>query len=425
MFSTTIELDQHSPLLHFQWEQDGLLRMTELRPKLNRFIVKELQTVDPVCYTQYKDIIEQHFKPTPNGNGFLAPYKLWVTGKEDKKYFYNTVISQHKIQDIEKNTDLNAIGNVAYFADSQYINNIIDNRTPEGLPIKLGIMYKHICIHISSWHKELLDLLSLSLKYILVFENFGSRQSKGFGCFTNKGMSKDDFVEVLKKRPTNLAVYEGNSSRNYNLALQKINDDYQLLKSGRSSKSRLGYAKSLLWEYFCELHDIRWEKREIKVTLKDHHSDIWGMIDQGIHPVLECRNDVIYNHMYIRALLGLAENNEYKTKRGGDKVIINISDESTNNVVQRFRSPITFKIFNHQIFMIAGTIPQNLYLNGVHPRMFRFSASTRGSHRIDRTILRLQIPSNFDLIHFLDCATRQPTASPILASNISNYKKIK
>ncbi len=424
MFSTSVKLIQHSPLLHFQWEQDGLLRMTELRPKLNRFIVNELQVVDPDRYDEYKDIINQHFKPSPNENGYLAPYKLWVTGKEDKKYFYNTVISQKKIQDIENNTDLKAIGNVAYFADSQYIEKIINNHTPNGLPIKLGIMYNDICIHISSWYKKLNDLLLLSLEYIFVLENFGSRQSKAFGSFTVENMTENKFIEILKKRPTNLAIYQETSKLNdYNKTLEKINDDYQLLKSGRSSRARLGYAKSILWEYFCEKHNIRWEKRELKVTLKNNHPDIWGMINPGTHPVLECTKDAIYNHMYIRALLGLAENNEYLTNNHNDKVVINISDASNDNVVNRFKSPIMFKIFKKQIYMIGGQIPENLYLNDKRPRMFDFSVSTNGSRRIERNILSLQIPSNFDLINFLDCATAQAGAKPILSGNIKNYKK--
>ena len=43
MYKTTITLKQHTPIIHFQHDQEGAtLRATELKPKLDRFLIKKL-----------------------------------------------------------------------------------------------------------------------------------------------------------------------------------------------------------------------------------------------------------------------------------------------------------------------------------------------------------------------------------------------
>ena len=45
-FTKKYELKQHTMLLHFQDESDACLRASEVKPKLDRFIVKKLKGKD-------------------------------------------------------------------------------------------------------------------------------------------------------------------------------------------------------------------------------------------------------------------------------------------------------------------------------------------------------------------------------------------
>lgn len=43
MYRLQVKLKQHTPLIHFQWQQEGAtLRASEVKPKLDRFIISLL-----------------------------------------------------------------------------------------------------------------------------------------------------------------------------------------------------------------------------------------------------------------------------------------------------------------------------------------------------------------------------------------------
>ena len=50
----TVKLKQHTPLIHFQAEQDGAtLRATELKPKLDKFLVEHVFNYDFKEYEKF------------------------------------------------------------------------------------------------------------------------------------------------------------------------------------------------------------------------------------------------------------------------------------------------------------------------------------------------------------------------------------
>lgn len=370
MFSTTIELIQHSPLLHFKWEQDGLLRMTELRPKLNRFILDELQAVDPALYQQYKDVIKNHFKAAPNGNGHIAPYKLWVTGEVGAKYLVHT--NTPKGNDQIKGP---------HFADLEYANASENERQQDELTCKKGIVYKGIKVHIKSWNQDLIKLVKDSLKILLTFENFGARQSKGFGSFTLKDQeyTSDRIEEYLKKHPKIQASYsytflkdkENPDKEFWRIILEKIEEGWKKIRAGNPGK---GFKTSLLYIFFSN-----------------------GNLENHSPKQLS----------YTRMLLGFASDGEYKKNDETEvsatfkKRILEPPPER-DEAANRLRSPLTFKIINNTLYFLLWEVDE-------------FSFEPNG--------LPLRNSKEFDYIGFFkkDSVLKEIKNLP----NNSKYKKIK
>ena len=54
MSKDTVILKQQTPLIHFQAEQEGAaLRASELRPKIDKFIINSLEDFDKELFDKY------------------------------------------------------------------------------------------------------------------------------------------------------------------------------------------------------------------------------------------------------------------------------------------------------------------------------------------------------------------------------------
>ena len=105
----------------------------------------------------------------------------------------------------------------------------------------------------------------------------------------------------------------------------------------RSKKGKFAtYQPSYLKNYFIEKFKMGSEKREIKEKMFRHDLRIKK------DPNLTAGN------RYVRAILGIAENLEFRDDRKG---IVQIISKDTERV-ERFKSPITFKIFEDSVFIL-------------------------------------------------------------------------
>ncbi len=92
-FQITFTLKQHTPLIHFQHDQQGAtLRATELKPKLDRFIIEKcLEELDnPKVKFNHPEEARNIFKTIAlsKGNNFKhykPEWKEWLIGKGKKK----------------------------------------------------------------------------------------------------------------------------------------------------------------------------------------------------------------------------------------------------------------------------------------------------------------------------------------------------
>jgi hypothetical protein len=332
----TVKLKQHSPIIHFQHGEAGAtLRASELKPGIDKFIVHDLQTVDPLLYEKYRDVITGNFEQD---------------GKGCNRYGLSVSVLQSANVKPENPPP-------PYFAENK---KSLFTSAPIDLKIK-------------SFDKSLRELVKDVLPYVLTYKNFGTRASKGFGAYHLSNMTAEKFESLaLKKYPK---VYKlSKKFSDYKEAFKEIQIFYQGLKAGVNHKT---YQKSLLFEYMCS-KNIRWEKRKIKQEFPE-------VISPGSRPPADCgvEDD---EFRYVRAMLGLAEHNEYRLPGNAKKQVKIDSSEA-----ERLASPITFKIFNNAVYLL----PNETY-RLIMDKTFTFSLDGRSFE------LQTPGPDEFDLCGFLD-----------------------
>ena len=426
-FTLTFTLKQHTPILHFQHDQPGAtLRATEVKPKLDLFIMEKM------CSPKKGDAAREAFKAlhpewlVGNGNAthIALDYKISFDSGPSSEWLILNNISERYLPDIRNGykSANDVLLTSPFFANNQHLDlrEVQNSKWEEmrkGVFAKEPIKGKVIC-----FVKELRVIIGANLRLFFAANNFGTRQSKGLGSFTVEKInsvrvqgSDNDFIrEHIHEAPEVLATYVCDKNLDVKGRLKKVVDAWKYLKAGDSFKE---YEKSNLMKYFCSTENIRWEKRAIKKSIKSKASEVWEQLkydakssDSNI--ISGCKDDENEEkYQYIRALLGLAEHNEYGTFNTRDSVKILINDKLASNIqtkhlaADRFKSPLTFKITADAIFMFVHPIPASLSRdeNGKDSE-FEFVLSGKiGGREIPRkTLATLTVPKAASLEMFLD-----------------------
>jgi len=335
-FKVEFTLKQHTPIIHFQSDQSGAtLRATELKPKFDRFLIKNVFNSDKSQYENFlidKDKDALHYKvKIVNGPNVISIPKAYVNTKKEKD---KTVYQAPYFADTHKSIIANMVITVEFFCFDTILKEIIDK-------------YKD---------------------HFFIDENFGTRQSKGFGSFLRSDITEKEINEILFDHPNQ--VFTLGTYKDYQNAFIKIDTFYKKLKMGINKP----YSKSLLFRYMCDTYNVGWEKKFIKKN--------FPQVVHGDHEPIVCKDDKDFN--YIRAVLGLAEHNEFRPNPGAKEQV----KIKSNNGIERFKSPITFKVFNHKIYLLFNDSYKKI-LN----EEFIFSLNKE-----ERTI---NTPKEFDMYDFL------------------------
>jgi len=333
-----VQVRQHTPIIHFQWDQTGAtLRATELKPKLDKFL-KEKN--DPS--------IEKYFGQKGN-----LPYKVRIELGECTEEVY----------DIEKTT---GTGRVRPFPT--FFGNIKAEKK------KKFVFYDGITtIRFLSFNKEVLDTIS---KYIAEFffkTNFGMRQSKGFGSFYI------DPSDSYYKSPSEFTNYRftldtrgTNPYEKYKELFGSIDLFYRTLRSGINIKDRDGntlfYFKPIMFLY-AKSKGWTWDKKAIKSEFVPEDLENQKRIHNN-PDILTFPDSKDKNKEYlVRDLLGVAPSQNYISYHFSLQY-----DE--NNEIERFKSPITFKPIlsddrdstKFTVYLILNPIP-----NGIFDKEFKIN----------------------------------------------------
>ena len=285
MHKLEIKLKQHTPLIHFQHDQEGAtLRASEVKPKLDRFLLTRLGQGN------YQAGIAQ-----AKTNGWLIgkgdhpalDYKMRIEAQEMETMIINER-QKYENKHERKGKPFLMDGQTRYLAKERKSDHklIFDLRTYPLFFANLDSDYTN-----PNEYKKFqatLEPLLLSLlvnndslfQYIsnpdflndFFFQtNFGTRQSKGFGSFT---IDKSDPYYRIRKSMYRFTIDSGSwddvkyIDDEYKRLFEYIELFYKTLRSGINLKNGKGetlfYFKSLAYQYADQKLNAKWDKKKIK-----------------------------------------------------------------------------------------------------------------------------------------------------------------
>jgi hypothetical protein len=376
MFTVEIELTQHTPLIHFNALETGAsLRLTELKPKLDRYLEKVIG----------RDIV-------------LRDHKFWLN-----KYDFSK--SGDKLKGYLKELDISFDYSVQFGETprSSQVDYLKKSRLPrgkstpffaelgnEGDDEKYGFIQSSSAIKIkfTSKHSDLLSLIPVHIHNFLDETNFGTRQSKGFGSFTE--------YKSNNKLPFKFTIPLDKRERKDVTLFNAINLFYKCLRSGINELDRDGnntfYFKSLLFMYAKDPssqwgESIQWDKKTIKqhffLNAQSEQKTNFDTPDE-MSPLWYSNE----NKLMIRDLLGLSSSEQWRSYRSS------IEKEVENDLISRFKSPIIFKPYlsekgDYYTVHFGGTDTPSLANQ-------KITVKRRGGDN-----LNLKTPGKFDINEYL------------------------
>lgn len=416
MKTLKVTLKQHTPLIHFQHDQEGAtLRASEVKPKLDRYILGKLGYGKGLDKVKKAWLISE--KPS-------LDYKIKIISSGEKQeYLIASYLSQRN-KNILEEQGIMVIDQSPFFAQEKENSEIVSgNRNWNDIRSK-GIVNTFNVIEIYSCsHDDLIDEISNYIQSFFAFENFGMRQDKGFGCFTVEdikvkglGGEKQILVKPIEKllmENYSIRYKKRLSDNNLSYVFKIISDDYKILKSGKNRP----YAKSKLMLYGLQSKQ-RWEKK----FFKEYIDEIYQRDDGEYYKLkntykkdvknLELNDDEDY--YYMRALLGVANQYEFLLSNppsANKKMIVSVKSSD----VERFKSPILFKVIDGFVYLLGNSIPSEILSN-----KFYFEVNIQGDsgYKDDRIVEDLYTPDSFNLKKFIDFAMGNRGNGAVL-----NYQK--
>ncbi|GAB6279303.1 MAG: hypothetical protein STSR0006_13090 [Lentimicrobium sp.] len=345
MHKIVVTLKQHTPLIHFQHDQEGAtLRATEVKPKLDRFILTKLGE-DPDYQSKRDEIakgMEEKFnKLNSYEKGKLIAKDLgWLIGKgEQPALDYKMKITSNRnddnikmrkeikwVKDKQGNRvqDCDNNGNLLYkTAFPLILANMGGKKESEIVNFSFS---NEIKILFSSFIVELINVIEKAIYEFFILNNFGNRCNKGFGSFTVEKINDTPFELDEQYFEENTFVLEFELKKPYNLNLSYFEKifgviDYFWRRLKPGINYRKNYIKSYLYKYINQKYQKTWEKQRIKKYF-----------------CLENTNNQNSNSnppIFARALLGLPDKFEFKNQT--------VTIEITHPEIERIMAPIHFK----------------------------------------------------------------------------------
>lgn len=262
MNTLTIKLKQHTPLIHFQHDQDGAtLRASEVKPKLDKYIIK---TVFHDSFDECKQFLvgydlkkEKDLKAKWSGGYRALDYKMRI--ESPKRVMELSRSNGYKMNPKTKEFILDRRGQKIpkYEAIPLFFGNMNDKA-----PKKMVIADEEITIEFFSLHNTLLDKINNHLNDFFFFNNFGTRQSKGFGSFYPENTKLPDVMAngAYYSFGINTKRQKGDW-KDYQVLFQYIDIFYKTLRSGINQNGC--YFKSMMYHY-AKSKGQYWDKRAIR-----------------------------------------------------------------------------------------------------------------------------------------------------------------
>lgn len=395
-------LVQHTPMIHFLEDQQGAtLRGSELKPKLDKYLIQKVGGWDQVPNSWKKEVPRRKESDELGFRALDYKVRIWVDPSTKLEVPINPVKNRRGKWDAKF---------PAFFA------NMGKERKED---LRFFTMYQKVNLEITSLNTSLIKTLDLALPHFFAWTNFGTRQSKGFGSFS----IENDFPSTALRYHFDVP-FKGNSeiTRQRHL-FESIDLFYRSLRSGINLLNKGGenvfYFKSLLFLYALKERKEQWDKRTIKehfwsgestIQRNKHHprtDDPLGAPLKSAQPLL-------------RDLLGLSTEQEWKSREYRDTLRKESIDKDNSDpstpLFARFKSPILFKpimIAANKIFRVYFDVPPNIkqafkegdgnIANEAHFLGKGFNISFRNNYRPE---MPLTTPKTFDFDQFFQYALK-------------------
>lgn len=355
------KLVQHTPLIHFQHsEPHACLRATEVKPKLDRFLIEQLEEDDRFGDGRWKkwfvgDGSQQSFdymmRITPNSEQVDRTQSI-ENGIERAIARAEHRPPNASFHEIHKNY----FGNMASEKKREEKKKAIRETFKESLFYKDGLTLTIRC-----FIPELLTFIDEHIRGFFMMHNFGTRQRKGFGSFTVDISTKPNEpkgFDLVGKYCPNAYYCKLDNDVNADALLDAVWVISAFLRSG-FNRGEGNYVRGFVFRYFQrEKNPLANDKAFVKQKVL---RNVYDEATRGehLHPY---GNNVRYR--YVRGLLGTNENSRFcRDPRGEtreDLTVHNIYIHSAEGV-ERFPSPLLFKPIGKFVFILPQKMPDEIF----------------------------------------------------------------
>lgn len=344
------KLVQHTPLIHFQHsEPHACLRATEVKPKLDRFLIEQLEKDDRFGDGRWKKWF------VGDGSQQSFDYMMRITPNSeqvDRTQSIERAIAraEHRppnasLHEIHKN----------YFGNMASGNNIQDTIRET---FKESLLYKDgLTLTIRCFISELLTLIDEHIRGFFMMHNFGTRQRKGFGSFTVDISTEPNApkgFDLVGKYCPNAYYCKLDNDVNADALLDAVWVISAFLRSG-FNRGEGNYVRGFVFRYFQrEKNPLANDKAFVKQQVL---RNVYNEATRGehLHPY---GNNVRYR--YVRGLLGTNENSRFCRAPNAHTPVYDIYTHSAEGI-ERFPSPLLFKPIGKFVFILPQKMPDEIF----------------------------------------------------------------
>lgn len=344
------KLVQHTPLIHFQHsEPHACLRATEVKPKLDRFLIEQLEKDDRFGDGRWKKWF------VGDGSQQSFDYMMRITPNSEQVERTQSIEraiarAEHRppnasFHEIHKN----------YFGNMASGNNIQDTIRET---FKESLFYKDgLTLTIRCFIPELLTLIDEHIRGFFMMHNFGTRQRKGFGSFTVDISTKPNEpkgFDLVGKYCPNAYYCKLDNDVNADALLDAVWVISAFLRSG-FNRGEGNYVRGFVFRYFQrEKNPLANDKAFVKQQVLHN---VYNEATRGehLHPY---GNNVRYR--YVRGLLGTNENSRFCRDPNAHTPVYDIYTHSAEGI-ERFPSPLLFKPIGKFVFILPQKMPDKIF----------------------------------------------------------------
>ena len=348
------KLVQHTPLIHFQHsEPHACLRATEVKPKLDRFLIEQLEEDDRFGDGRWKKWF------VGDGSQQSFDYMMRITPNServDRTQSIERAIARAEHRPPNASFHENYFGNMASEKKREEKKKAIRETFKESLFYKDGLTLTIRC-----FIPELLTFIDEHIRGFFMMHNFGTRQRKGFGSFTVDISTKPNEpkgFDLVGKYCPNAYYCKLDNDVNADALLDAVWVISAFLRSG-FNRGEGNYVRGFVFRYFQrEKNPLANDKAFVKQKVL---RNVYDEATRGehLHPY---GNNVRYR--YVRGLLGTNENSRFcRDPRGEtreDLTVHNIYIHSAEGV-ERFPSPLLFKPIGKFVFILPQKMPDEIF----------------------------------------------------------------